>query len=268
MEQVGSQDICSPGPAGPPRERSPNRTAVLSCVPFPGNSRQPPLRRSSPRPIPSCQTGARGGDRSGTEAGLPRGSEEADVSAGTAGTSLYREAASKKATGISRGGFPRATGHSEAGPRPLGLCSLPRPLEQGQLLGGTEAGSEGAPGTVPGFSEAVGTCGGGGPAGGRAARRPHSRHTSGASASPQTQTCQSPVGRGCPRAPWPCPWGVKVQLGRAGGVSRAQAPCRLPRRSRAASGTHPTPGIRDPPPRAPDPPTPRPGTGSTSACPR
>lgn len=36
--------------------------------------------------------------------------------------------------------------------RPQGLCSLLRPSEQGQLLGGTEAGSEGAPATVPGFS--------------------------------------------------------------------------------------------------------------------
>lgn len=36
--------------------------------------------------------------------------------------------------------------------RPRGLCSLLRPSEQGQLLGGTAAGSEGAPATVPGFS--------------------------------------------------------------------------------------------------------------------
>lgn len=66
-------------------------------------------------------------------------------------------------------------------------------------------------------------------------RRLHSRHISGVSASPQTQTSRSPVGTGCPTAPWPCPWGVaKVRRGQISLEGRAQA-TRCPPPAPAAS---------------------------------
>lgn len=37
-------------------------------------------------------------------------------------------------------------------------------------------------------------------------RRLHSHRISGASASPRSRTCPSPVGTGCPIVPWLCPW--------------------------------------------------------------